>query len=246
MSWHFLPEAGEGFLEANSLDGAPAALLRLIPDAGKFFSPDSVTEPSTSSQSGRTCAPSTDVHGRVLSTSSTQGFRARESLRQALVAASLTSHITEPLGESLARYDRHSCSWKTPRFLFQEDSADFSETWPRWGMMQGGECWERTPPDFHITEPASGWLPTPSGVNGGKNHTMGRVDEWGGSSNPLRGLPIGKALSPNFEEIVMGWPIDWTAQTPLEMARFQQWLDSHGKPSSPDSMTTNTKQEPTP
>lgn len=30
-------------------------------------------------------------------------------------------------------------------------------------------------------------LPTPSGTsNGGKNHVVGRLDEWGGSSNPWR------------------------------------------------------------
>lgn len=95
-------------------------------------------------------------------------------------------------------------------------------------MMRDGECSELTPPAIHIDEPACGWLPTPSGVNGGRNHTMGRVDEWGGSSNPLRGTPIGKALSPNFEETVMGWPTDWTARTQSATGKFQTWLRSRG------------------
>jgi site-specific DNA-cytosine methylase len=55
-----------------------------------------------------------------------------------------------------------------------------------------------------------------------RNNTMGRVDEWGGSSNPLRGTVIGSMCLPEFEEMVMGWPIGWTAPTPYETARFQQ------------------------
>jgi hypothetical protein len=100
--------------------------------------------------------------------------------------------------------------------------------WPRSGMTVNGQCWELMPADFLITEPDCGWLPTPSGVNGGRNHTMGRVDEWGGSSNPLRGTEIGKALSPNFEEIVMGFPIDWTALTAFETHKFRSWRQQHG------------------
>lgn len=57
----------------------------------------------------------------------------------------------------------------------------------------------------------SGFLPTPSGTsNHGKNHVMGRLDEWGGSSNPWRGTMIGKICSPTFEEWMMGYPIGFT------------------------------------
>jgi hypothetical protein len=51
-------------------------------------------------------------------------------------------------------------------------------------------------------------------VNGGKNHTVGRLDEWGGSSNPFRGTEIGKVRCASFEEWMMGLPIGWTALTP--------------------------------
>jgi hypothetical protein len=83
-------------------------------------------------------------------------------------------------------------------------------------------------------------LPTPSGVNGGNNHTMGRVDEWGGSSNPLRGTVIGSMCSPEFEELVMGWPVTWTELTPLETDRFQAWCASHGI-SCDNTISTNTQ-----
>lgn len=36
--------------------------------------------------------------------------------------------------------------------------------------------------------------------------------------------------SPSFGEALMGFPIGWTkAGAALETAKFQQWLDSHGK-----------------
>ena len=65
------------------------------------------------------------------------------------------------------------------------------------------------------TASASGWLPTPSGTsNHGKNHVAGRLDEWGGRSNPWRGTPIGKVHSPAFELWMMGYPATWREQMP--------------------------------
>ena len=46
---------------------------------------------------------------------------------------------------SFAKYDPVSCLWRIPHFLFQEDWATFSQTWPRWGMMVHGECYQLPP-----------------------------------------------------------------------------------------------------
>lgn len=46
---------------------------------------------------------------------------------------------------SFAKYDPVSCLWRIPHFLFQEDWATFSQTWPRWGMMVHGECYQLQP-----------------------------------------------------------------------------------------------------
>jgi hypothetical protein len=95
--------------------------------------------------------------------------------------------------------------------------------------MENGECWALAMPDSITREKEFGFsLPTPSGVNGGKNHAMGRIDEWGGSSNPFRGTVLGSLCLPEFEEMVMGWPVMWTALTPLGTDKFQEWLRSHG------------------
>ena len=230
MSWHFLQEGEEASWPASSWDGAPSALSSLMPAADPSCSHASATDYSSRSQSGTTCGPSTGVLGAVTSMSSAEGSPVRTSALPASAPASTGSEAASgrTWHASLARWDRGSCSWRTPQLSLLGDSDVFSGTWPAWGTMRTGVCWARTPVAFRITEPACGWLPTPSGVNGGRNNTMGRVDEWGGSSNPLRGTPIGRALSPNFEETVMGWPTDWTARTPLGTARFRQWLASHG------------------
>lgn len=60
-----------------------------------------------------------------------------------------------------------------------------------------------------------GYLPTPSGTsNHGKNHVAGRLDEWGGSSNPFRGTSLGKVHCPAFELWVMGYPDQWAQLMP--------------------------------
>lgn len=207
------------------------AQSRLSRTAAKSCCNASGTESSHGSQSGTTSAPLTALLGEAALTWLLAAFRVRTS-----VSPEKEQESTESVADSgekwsgwFAKLDRATSSWRTRQCSLLADLDVFSETWPKWGMMRGGVCWELTPVDFRIIEPECGWLPTPSGVNGGRNNTMGRVDEWGGSSNPLRGTPIGKALSPNFEEIVMGWPIEWTAQTPYETARFQQWRASHGE-----------------
>ena len=85
------------------------------------------------------------------------------------------------------------------------------------GMISGGKLSEVTPLVRPIKGKGSGsWLPTPSGVNGGKNHTAGRLDEWGGNANPWRGTSVGKTRCAAFEEWMMGLAIHHTALTPSE------------------------------
>lgn len=65
---------------------------------------------------------------------------------------------------------------------------------------------------------SSGRLPTPSGTsNHGVNHVAGRLDEWGGSSNPFRGTSLGRVHCPAFEFWVMGYPETWTRLMPPAM-----------------------------
>jgi hypothetical protein len=69
-------------------------------------------------------------------------------------------------------------------------------------------------------------LPTPTAQLYGSNQggAAGRVGPKRGSLEQRAG-GVWIAL----REWMMGFPIGWTALEPLEMGRFLQWRDSHGK-----------------
>ena len=46
---------------------------------------------------------------------------------------------------------------------------------------------------------------------------------------PTMGAVLGGPPNPEFIEWLMGWPIGWTDLKPLEMDRFRQWRNSHGR-----------------
>ena len=63
---------------------------------------------------------------------------------------------------------------------------------------------------------------TPSEANG--THGVILVGSVGESYPNL----IGRYLKPLVTEWLMGWPLGWTALEPLEMDKYQKWLDEHG------------------
>jgi hypothetical protein len=62
----------------------------------------------------------------------------------------------------LAKYDQDSVSWKTHHYSLLGDLERFSETWPSWGMMQGGVSWELMTPERRTEESGYGYWPTPA------------------------------------------------------------------------------------
>jgi hypothetical protein len=237
MSWHFSRALVEESLGEDSSAGALFAPLSSTPKPEAFFCAGRTTDACDLSLCGMTFEPLTAERGEALLTWFREASPARTSPPQGRAPAS-----TEKIADSgerwrgwFARYDPATSSWRTAQTSLVAGFTEFSGTWPRWGSMRSGVCWERTPPALTTSGSGSGsWLPTPSGVNGGKNHTMGRVDEWGGSSNPLRGTVIGSMCLPEFEELVMGWPVMWTERTPYETGRFREWLQVHSG-SSPNA-----------
>lgn len=135
--------------------------------------------------------------------------------------------------ESSVKFDRTTSSWKTRQTSLLEGLDEFSETWPRWGMMRDGECWEQTQPDCLITEPECGWLATPLASD---VRDRGDVD----MPSIKRRFAIGKQVSlsalfkgaqcPSCAEIIMAWPENWSAIEPSGTGKFRLWLDSHGIP----------------
>lgn len=74
-------------------------------------------------------------------------------------------------------------------------------------------------------------LPTPLARDGksGRFSAAGRAKR----DRQSRGKPlsevIGGPLNPPWVEWLMGWPVGWTELKPLEMDKFHEWQQQHGK-----------------
>lgn len=165
------------------MDGAPDALLRLIPMRAGYCSQGSETDAYRRSPSGTTCEPSTGAPGLATSTSSAAGSRVRTSAQPAAGRASRAkSPVCGPssLG-SLARFDPATSSWKTLQTSLLAGLDAFLGTWPRWGMMRAGECWELPTPARLTSGTGSGLWPTPMasmGERGGRGDLLGMVRQY--------------------------------------------------------------------
>jgi len=201
MSWHFSRALEEAFSEAGYSDGAPSAQLSGTPTHGTFWSPGKTTDVLSRSRSGMTYRPSTDTHGEAVLTWCLADSLVRTSAPQEKAQAS-----PEPGAAcgriwhaSLAKYDPDSSSWKTHQCLLLGDLEPFSGTWPRWGMMRNGECWELLTPAHRISESASGLWPTPNVPNGGRS--IKHVTDWRGKS----AYHNGKKVQVGLESVIRMW-----------------------------------------
>lgn len=188
MSWLFSRALVEEFSAATSWDGAPSAPLSVMPTPHKFWRNDKTMEPSQLSRFGLTCAPLTESHGEALLMSYLEASRARTSASPARAMASTARDLAygRKWLASWLKFDRDSSSWKTAQFSLLGDSASFSGTWPRWGLMLDGESYQLPTPELRICESASGlWLPTPCTVDTGSR--INRSDSDGAALRPTLG-----------------------------------------------------------
>lgn len=129
---------------------------------GAFWSPDKTTEPSSRSRSGMTYAPLTATHGEGVLTSFLGVFPVKTFLSPEVAPESTGKNQGSGASSSasFARFDPGSSSWKTAQRSLLGGWDVYSETWPRWGSMRSGECWERTMPELHTKGSGSGLSPT--------------------------------------------------------------------------------------
>lgn len=102
-----------------------------------------------------------------------EDFRARISraLAEARAFAAREAGSGRSMRALFARYDRATCSWRIPHAFALEGLDEFSETWPRFGMMRHGACCRLRPWAPGICAKGSGSrlvYPTPT-VNGNYN-----------------------------------------------------------------------------
>ena len=239
MSWLYSQALVAAYLEDNSLDGEPCAPLNTMPMPQAFLSPDRMTAFSRPSRFGMTFGPLTDDLGEAVLMWFLAGFPARTSAPPAKVPGLPGSEAAcgKRWPGSLARYDHNSLSWKTCQLSLFGGLTEFSGTWPRWGMMRGGVCWEQTPLVPPSTENGCGYWHTPT--------TRDAKGQSGKGNRTRRGKPgkphianlcdqlvdVGRqdlVRSVTFRQWLMGWPEGWTSYMPLATDKFRRWQQQHG------------------
>ena len=233
---------------AESFSDIPAYVLsRLNLTVGKFCSSGNAMEYCPCSLYGTTCEPSMGNHGEKKLIS-----YVGDSLAKTLVGPEQEQDGKESMvskvdygarcPESFARLDHDSCSWKTAQCSLFGGLEGFSENWPRWGLMLGGECFPLPMLEHDTSEKGYGYWPTPLKTDTFPFalDTMMRQER---GENRKSGCHIGTSLKwdrrvqpyldaghiPTWlHEWLMIWPLGWTALKPLATAKFQQWLNSHG------------------
>ena len=167
MSWHFSRALVGDYSEACCVDLERFAPLKLSHTPQAYCSKDRMKAFSRLSRSGMTFAPLTEDLGEELLTWFREGFHARTSVSQDQEQGSQAHDLDsgKKWPELLARWDQASSSWRTRQRLLLGDLELFSGTWPRWGMMRNGECWERTMPGHHTSGTGFGLWPTPAAID---------------------------------------------------------------------------------
>jgi DNA (cytosine-5)-methyltransferase 1 len=202
-----LQELAVESLEENFSDGEQFVQSSGNNTQQAYCAPDKMTGFSRLSRFGMTYKPLTETRGEELLTLFREGFHARTSAQQEKVQE-LTEKEAE-CGEkwraSFTKYNLDSCSWKTHQCSLLGDLDEFSETWPQWGLMRDGECWEQRTLEQTIRGIGFGLSPngvdsfhTPNttGLDGGSNSRKAlkqRQEMWPTPCLPGNGGTNGKA-----------------------------------------------------
>lgn len=248
MSYTFLQGLEVVSSEVFCWDTDLFAQLRLNHTVEKSFCSDKGMESCLGSLSGIISEPSMENLGEVLQTLYVEDSPAKTLalLEQEMALMGLNQAFGKKWQGSFVRLCPHTFLWKTHQRSLFEDWTVFSETWPEWGIMQNGECWEHPKLDCHTEEIGYGFLLPTIVSNEGEAVSLNRIlrtrETWEkatrlstrliGYAFNLKGKqkpPQAKmAVHPIFAEWMMGWVIMWTDLKPLEMAKFQQWRQVHG------------------
>lgn len=198
MSYTYLLDAGEESSAECFSDIPPSVLSRLRSIAGIRCSSVSAMEYLTDSQSGTTCEHSTENHGEELLTSCAAASPAKTlaSPEKVKEFQDCAAGFGNKWLESFAKWNPESRSWKIRQLSLFEDLESCLVIWPKWGMMQNGECLELRMPSglkelrhFITTDlESSSRLPTPT-VCGNYNRKGASATSGDGLATALKKLP---------------------------------------------------------
>jgi len=146
MSWLYSQVLVEEYLGDISLDGEQSVQSSGSSTPQAYCAPDKMTDFSRLSRFGMTFKPLEENLGEELLTLYRAGFHAKTSQLQEKVSESMESEAEcgEKWRGSFTKYDPDSSMWRTHQCSLLGDLEPFSETWPQWGLMRNGECWEQT------------------------------------------------------------------------------------------------------
>ena len=191
---------------------------------------DKTMQPSRLSRFGMTCKPLTESHGAELLTWFVAASRAKTypllETAQELTESAAECGDTWP--GSLAKYDPSTSSWKTAQHSLLGGLDEFSETWPRWGLMHAGECWELPASALRTSGSGSGLWQTPV-ADDAVNRVAGKWNSRGepklsaqvmfptpcANSHTGAGHGPNKKGAPNLQTVVaqMTWPTPVASDT---------------------------------
>lgn len=249
MSWHYLQEQEEDFSLQNYLDGIQSADVKYRSTQEKSCYKDKEMDTYQSSLYGMMSQPLMEDLGMVQlmlfqEVSPVKTYQ-QEEKEKALKEKGVA--YGKNMQESLEKLDLSLSLLKTPLYLEVEDLTLSSKTLMNWGMMQDGVCLGLGNLVQHINAIDYGLLDaTPTCVmplertnpilegrvfllESGRPRKMSKKGTAGSLNwNQLMSY---KGVIPTMElcEHYMGWPIGWTDKKPLEMDKYQSWLQMHGK-----------------
>jgi DNA (cytosine-5)-methyltransferase 1 len=192
MSWLYSQVLVEEYLGDTSLVGEQSVQSSGSSTPQAYCAPDKMTGFSRLSRFGMTFKPLKENLGEELLTLYRAVFHAptfpqREKERELKES---NQECGEKWRGSFTKYDPDTSLWRTHQCSLLGDLEEFSETWPQWGLMRDGECWEQRTLEHRIRGTGYGLSPngvdsfhTPNttGLDGGSNSRKAlkqRIDKW--------------------------------------------------------------------
>lgn len=219
MSYTYLQEQGaESSAECFS-DIAAYAQSKSTNIAAQSYCNDNETARSHGFQYGMTCEHSTEANGAEKWMRCVEASRVNVSRQQPEVA-----QLRKTYGRKCSAW------WSNPSqrtflqkmFLAQRLKSP-PKTCVKWVTLPKAfrsqrKTWVQT-----IYGSGIGYLHTPTTK---ANYAAASMQKWPGCR--IFTHVFGKA-TPTNQEWLMGWPIGWSDLAPLEMDKFQSWLQQHGR-----------------
>ena len=176
--------AGEQFVQSNGSSTQQA-----------YCAPDKMMDFYRVSQFGMTFKPLMENLGEELLTLYLEDFHAKTSAQQekAQELMEKEAQCGNIWQESLAKLDLNTYLWKIPQCSLLEDLEQSLQTWPRWGSMRNGECFQQPMlvqiiegKEYGLSEKVPNNLdffhtPCTTGIDGGSNSRKAlkkRMEQW--------------------------------------------------------------------